>query len=137
MVKLLQMRFIPKTIAAVLAGLISVAGAAVITAYGSKAQGNIDTALNIEPGVSILYNGLPAQLYGDAPCPRTANRDISCLSFSPNKTTAQGTILQGGVVHHLTLHATKNPTKAGQYLVLDEQGTVIYRASGFDLRKLI
>ena len=131
------MRFIPKTIAAVLAGLISVAGAAVITAYSSKPQARIDTTLSIGPGVSILYNGLQAQLYGDAPCPHTANRDISCLSFSPNKTTAQGTILQGGVVHHLTLHAAKNPTLAGQYLVLDEQGTVIYRASGFDLRNLI
>lgn len=131
------MRFAPKTIAAVLAGLISVAGAAVITAYGSKPHGSIDAALNIEPGVAILYKGHPALLYGDALCPHTVNRDISCLSFSPGQTTAQGTILQAGEVHHLTLHATKNPKLAGQYVVLDEQGEVIYKANGFDLRKLI
>ena len=131
------MRFIPKTIAAVLAGLISVACVAAISTYGAKNQGNVDAAFNIDPGVAILYKGVPALLYGDSPCPHTANRDISCLSFNPNKTTAQGTILQGGVAHHLTLHATKNPSQVGQYLVLDEQGTVIYRASGFDLRKLI
>lgn len=90
----------------------------------------LNETLVFPPGLSIEYNGKPAQLYGTSQCAQGQLSGHSCLIFPPAQPEANGVIISGKQMYEVHLKVRKDPQNPVNYIVEDQNGAYVVSSTG-------